>query len=140
MTGSAALRRSWRQLSAKTVVLALSCAAAIVPASNAAPMYPSERVRGFFCNEMSHSVDFLMQQTKGENEEIAANSVNKALAKFSCAYYMALNAIYTGEHTVMKRGMIFKLHSYVFLPERVERWSGSAVSTLQVSPYAKHDV
>ena len=71
---------------------------------------------------------------------MAANAVNKAIAKFSCAYYLPADAIYTGEHTVMRDGLVFKLHSYVFLPEKVERWSGSVLGSLQQSPNAKHDV
>ena len=43
-------------------------------------------------------------------------NLNKAIAKFSCAYYLPADAIYTGEHTVMRDGLVFKLHSYVFLP------------------------
>jgi len=43
-------------------------------------------------------------------------------------------------HTVMHDGLVFKLHSYLFLPEKVERWSGSVFGSLQQSPNAKHDV
>ena len=100
------------------------------PASNAETVPMSERVRGFFCNEKTDSIDFLMNQAQGQNEEIAANSVNKAIAKFSCAYYLPADAIYTGEHTVMRDGLVFKLHSYVFLPEKVERWSGSVLGLI----------
>jgi hypothetical protein len=62
-----------------------------------------ERFRGFFCNAKSDSIAFLTHQAQGENEEIAANSVNKNLAKFSCAYYLPADAIYTGDHTVIDR-------------------------------------
>jgi hypothetical protein len=108
--------------------------------TSAEPGATPERVRGFFCNAKSHSIDFLREQASGENEEIAANSVNKRLKAFSCAYYLPANAIYTGEHTVIQDGLVYKLHSYLFLPERVERWSGSAIGSLQPSPSAKHDV
>lgn len=108
--------------------------------SNADPAPAPERVRGFFCNAKSHSIDFLREQASGENEEIAANAVNKRLKAFSCAYYLPANAIYTGEHTVIQDGLVYKLHSYLFLPERVERWSGSTIGSLQPSPNAKHDV
>lgn len=99
-----------------------------------------DRVRGFFCNAKADSIGFLMSQAMGENEEMAANAVNKSLGKFSCAYYLPADAIYTGEHTVMRDGLVFKLHSYLFLPEKVERWSGSVLGSLQQSPNAKHDV
>lgn len=108
--------------------------------SSADPMPSPERVRGFFCNAKSDSLDFLRQQAAGENEEMAANAVNKRLKVFSCAYYLPADAIYTGEHTIIQDGLVYKLHSYLFLPERVERWSGSTIGSLQPSPSAKHDV
>lgn len=108
--------------------------------SNAETTQMPERVRGFFCNEKTDSINFLVNQAMGENEEMAANAVNKSIAKFSCAYYLPAEAIYTGEHTVMRDGLVFKLHSYLFLPEKVERWSGSVLGSLQQSPNAKHDV
>lgn len=145
MTGLVALlRRSRRELSAKFSALAFGFAAVGVlvmsPASTAGQAPDPERVRGFFCNAKADSINFLLYQAKGENEEMAANAVNKAIAKFSCAYYLPANAIYTGEHTVMQDGLVFKLHSYMFLPEKVERWSGSVLGSLQPSPNAKHDV
>lgn len=115
---------------------------AAIPASTIAaePAAAPERVRGFFCNEKADSVDFLRTQAGGENEEMAANAVNKRLGKFSCAYYLPADAIYTGEHTIIQDGIVYKLQSFLFLPERVERWSGSAFGSLQESPNAKHDV
>jgi hypothetical protein len=110
------------------------------PNSNAATAPMPERVQGFFCNEKTDSINFLMYQAQGDNEEIAANAVNKAIAKFSCAYYLPATAIYTGEHTVMRDGLVFKLHSYRFLPEEAERWSGSVLGSLQQPVDAKHDV
>lgn len=109
-------------------------------ASYAEPTSPPERVRGFFCNAKVDSLDFLVSQASGENEEMAANAVNKSIGKFSCAYYLPADAIFTGEHTVIRDGLVFKLQSYIFLPERVERWSGSVFGSLQASPGAKHDV
>jgi hypothetical protein len=108
--------------------------------SNAETAQMPERVRGFFCNQKTDSINFLVSQAMGENEEMAANAVNKSIAKFSCAYYLPVQAIYTGEHTVMQDGLVFKLHSYLFLPEKVERWSGSVLGSLQQSPNVKHDV
>ena len=108
--------------------------------SKAQTVQAPERVRGFFCNEKTDSINFLVNQAMGENEEMAANAVNKSIAKFSCAYYLPADAIYTGEHTIMRDGLVFKLHSYLFLPEKVERWSGSVLGSLQQSPNAKHDV
>jgi hypothetical protein len=145
MTGLVALlRRLRREISANFAAFAVGLAGIgallIPPASNAETMPSPERVRGFFCNAKIDSVNFLLYQAQGENEEIAANAVNKAIAKFSCAYYLPATAIYTGEHTVMQDGLVFKLQSYIFLPEKVERWSGSVLGSLQPSPNAKHDV
>jgi hypothetical protein len=122
------------------VCLAFIGALAGAAGSNAETVPAPERVRGFFCNEKTDSINFLVNQAMGENEEMAANAVNKSIAKFSCAYYLPVEAIYTGEHTIMRDGLVFKLHSYLFLPEKVERWSGSVLGSLQQSPNAKHDV
>lgn len=93
----------------------------------------TERVRGFFCNAKQDQVAFLTMQAEGENEEMAANAVNKSIAKASCAYYLPATAIPTGEHTVMDRGLVFKLESYIFLPEKVERWRGTVLGSLQAT-------
>lgn len=93
----------------------------------------TERVRGFFCDAKQDQVAFLTIQAEGENEEMAANAVNKSIAKMSCAYYLPAAAIPTGEHTVMDRGLVFKLESYVFLPEKVERWRGTVLGSLQAA-------
>ena len=145
MTGLVLLRRAWRETQSHIAVIGLCLAAigmliAAPPVSTAESVPLPERVRGFFCDEKTDSINFLMYQAKGENEEMAANAVNKEIATASCPYYLPADAIYTGEHTVMRDGLVFKLHSYVFLPEKVERWSGSVLGSLQQSPYAKHDV
>ena len=93
----------------------------------------TERVRGFFCDAKQNQVAFLTLQAEGENEEMAANAVNKSIAKASCAYYLPATAIPTGEHTIMDRGLVFKLESYVFLPEKVERWRGTVLGSLQAT-------
>ncbi len=145
MTGLVALlRRFRREFPAKPSALAfayLALGALLMAPTSKAELAPTpERVRGFFCNAKVDSINFLLYQAQGENEEMAANAVNKAIAKASCAYYLPANAIYTGEHTVMQDGLVFKLQSFVFLPEKVERWSGSVLGSLQPSPNAKHDV
>jgi hypothetical protein len=85
----------------------------------------TERVRGFFCDAKQDQVAFLTVQAEGENEEMAADAVNKSIAKASCAYYLPA--------TVMDRGLVFKLESYVFLPEKVERWRGTVLGSLRVT-------
>jgi len=145
MTGSAFWLRQLQQVFHRKLNVTVVCLIAgsltlAAAGSNATTMAQPERVRGFFCNQKVDSINFLMYQAQGENEEMAANAVNKDLAKFSCAYYLPANAIYSGEHTVMQDGLVFKLHSYVFLPEKVERWSGSVLGSLQQPVDAKHDV
>jgi hypothetical protein len=108
---------------------ALIVAVCTIPAASAGPS--TERVRGFFCNEKTDQIGFLALKARGESEEMAANAVNKNLGKFSCAYYLPATAIHTGEQTVIESGLVFKLQSYLFLPERIERWSGAALGSLQ---------
>jgi hypothetical protein len=114
-----------------TLALALVSACCIVVPAGADDA--KERVRGFFCDAKQDQVAFLTMQAEGENEEMAANAVNKSIAKASCAYYLPATAIPTGEHTVMDRGLVFKLESYVFLPERIERWRGTVLGSLQAT-------
>jgi hypothetical protein len=33
----------------------------------------------------------------------------------------------------MKDGLVYKLQSFTFLPEKVERWSGTVLGSLQVT-------
>jgi hypothetical protein len=120
--------------------LCIAGAAALLVGASAGAGPGIERVRGFFCNDKSDSVAFLALQAKGENEEMAANSVNKRIAKFSCAYYMPANAIHTGEQTVIEDGLVFKLQSYLFLPERVERWSGAVFGSMATEAPAREDI
>jgi hypothetical protein len=126
-----------RRLAPKAA-LAATLALGLVTSVTADPSV--ERVRGFFCNDKSHSVAFLTLQAKGENEEMAANAVNKDLARFSCAYYLPAQAIHTGEQTVIDQGLVFKLQSYRFLPEKVERWSGAVFGSMQGAGASKADI
>lgn len=120
------------------VWLAAAAAALLIPSANAGPGV--ERVRGYFCNAKSDSVAFLVEQAKGENEVMAANAVNKRIAKFSCAYYLPADAIHTDEQTVMEDGLVFKLQKYLFLPEKVERWSGSVFGSLATDGPSQADI
>ena len=114
---------------------------ALISLATAADAEPAiERVRGFFCNEKGDSIGFLSLQAEGENEEMAANAVNKCIAKFSCAYYIPATAIHTGDHTVIADGLVFKLKSYLFLPEKVERWSGTVLGSMQPPAVTKLDI
>jgi hypothetical protein len=111
---------------------------ALLPAASADPAV--EKVRGFFCNAKADQLAFLTLQAKGENEEMAANAVNKSIAKFSCAYYIPATAVHTGDHTVIDGGLVFKLQSFMFLPEKVERWSGSVLGAMPQQDVTAHDI
>jgi hypothetical protein len=120
------------------VYLAAVVALCLGPSANAGPGV--ERVRGFFCNAKSDSIAFLTYQAKGENEEMAAYAVNKSIAKFSCAYYIPTKAVHTGEQTVIEEGLVFKLQSYLFLPEKVERWTGTAFGSMRTTGPNRADI
>jgi hypothetical protein len=129
--------RSRRPVVRQLLVTAATAAALLVPAA-ADPAV--ERVRGFFCNDKADQVAFLSAQAKGENEEMAANAVNKSIAKFSCAYYRPADAIHTGEQTIIEDGLVFKLQKYLFLPEKVERWSGTVFGSMATQAPARADI
>lgn len=115
----------------KTVLCALLGAACLAHGASAGSEQ-TERVRGYFCDAKGDQIAFLNEKARGQSEIMAANSVNKRAAKMSCAPYLPATAIPTGDHTVMDGGLVYKLQSYVFLPERVERWSGTVLGSLQV--------
>jgi hypothetical protein len=126
-------------LAARYSLFAAGIAALLVVSSaDAGPAL--ERVRGFFCNARSDSVAFLQLQARGEDEEMAANAVNKSIAKSSCAYYIPATAVHTGEHTVIEDGLVFKLQSYLFLPEKVERWTGTVFGSMQTTSPSNADI
>ncbi len=93
----------------------------------------TERVRGYFCNAKADQIAFLNFKARGETEVMAANAVNKQIANASCAAYLPVMAIPGSEQTVMKDGLVYKLQSFIFLPEKVERWSGTVLGSLQVT-------
>lgn len=97
---------------------------------------PAEQVSGYFCDAKADQIAFLNFKAHGETEIMAANAVNKRLAKASCAPYLPATAIPGKEQTVMENGLVYKVQSFLFLPEKVERWSGTVFGSLQS---AKHD-
>ena len=122
----------------RAFAVALLAGLTLMPSANADTAI--EKVRGFFCNAKADQLAFLTLQAKGENEEIAANTVNKSIAKFSCAYYIPATAVHTGDHTVIDGGLVFKLQSFMFLPEKVERWSGSVLGAMPQQDATAHDI
>lgn len=89
------------------------------------------RVRGYFCGAKSAQVAYLQRLAAGDSEEIAANVVNKSAGKQTCAYFLPASAILTKDQTVIDGGMVFKVQSFIFLPEKVERWTGTFFGSLQ---------
>lgn len=91
------------------------------------------RVGGYFCESDKDQVAFLTKKAEGENDIKAANTVNKALGRQSCADYIAVYIIHRGEEVVMANGLLFKIHKVTLLPEKVEMWTGSLMSSLEVA-------
>lgn len=83
------------------------------------------RVGGYFCDSREDQMTFLRLQAKGENEIMAADAVNKAIGKQSCANYISVEVIPGKERIEMSEGLVFKIQSFIFLPEKVERWAGT---------------
>lgn len=121
-------------LSLKKAALLAALGAAVLAHGAVAGSEPAaERVRGYFCDAKADQIAFLNFKARGESEVMAANAVNKRVSKASCAPYLPAMAIPGGEQTVMKDGLVYKLQSFVFLPEKVERWSGTVLGSLQIS-------
>ena len=90
----------------------------------------TERVRGYFCKSKADQIAFLMHRSRGENAIMAADAVNKSIAKASCAHFLPLTAIPGSEQTVMERGLVFKVQKFIFLPEKTEYWTGAVFGSL----------
>jgi copper(I)-binding protein len=116
----------------KTALLAALGAVCVAHGASAGSEQ-AERVRGYFCDAKADQIAFLNFKARGETEVMAANTVNKGIAKMSCAPYLPVMAIPGKEQTVMKDGLVYKLQSFTFLPEKVERWSGTVLGSLQVT-------
>jgi len=118
----------------------LSCmlaAALLAPAVTADES--TVRVKGYFCNAPNEQVAFLNLKAQGESDEMAANAVNKSASRLTCAYFRPATAIQIGEKTIMDGGLVYKVQGYLFLPERVERWTGTLFGSLQ-SGATKQDI
>jgi hypothetical protein len=117
----------------KKTVLVAALGALCLAQSASAGSEQAERVRGYFCDAKADQIAFLNFKARGETEVMAANAVNKQMAKMSCAPYLPAMAIPGKEQTVMEGGLVYKLQSFVFLPEKVERWSGTVLGSLQIT-------
>ena len=91
----------------------------------------SVRVSGYFCGAKNEQVAFLQRAAAGDSEEIAANTVNKAAGKQTCAFFLPAHAIAANDQTVISDGVVYKVQSFVFLPEKVERWTGTYFGSMR---------
>jgi hypothetical protein len=89
------------------------------------------RVSGYFCGQKHEQVAFLQREAAGDTEEIAANEVNKVVGKQTCAFFLPASAIPVKDETVMHDGIVYKVQSFIFLPEKVERWTGTFFGSMQ---------
>lgn len=89
------------------------------------------RVSGYFCGAKHEQVAFLQREAAGDSEEIAANTVNKVVGKQTCAFFLPAHAIPVKDETVMNNGLVYKVQSFIFLPEKVERWTGTYFGSMQ---------
>src|SRR5690349_14257792 len=75
----------------KAAIAAAMCALIMGHAASAANEQ-AETVRGYFCDAKADQIAFLNHKARGENEIMAANAVNKQIAKASCAPYLPAKA------------------------------------------------
>lgn len=121
--------------------LTLSISAIGLCAATASSAGQAQRVAGYLCNSKADQIAFLTRQAAGENEIMAADAINKSRGMMTCAPYMSVTAIPTGDHTVMDRGIVFSVQSYLTLPERMERWAGKTFGVLQNTTKQRlHDI
>lgn len=110
---------------------------ALLPLSiiGAMPATASDQIRvgGYFCDTRNDQIAFLSLRASGENEIMAANAVNKSAGKQTCAPYISVEVIPGRENTTMDGGLVFKLQSFTFLPEKAEKWSGTFFGSLDVT-------
>lgn len=88
------------------------------------------RVGGYFCDTRQDQAAFLSLRAEGENEIMAANAVNKAAGRQTCADYISVKVIPGREKTVMSGGLVFKMQSFTFLPEKAEKWAGTVLGSV----------
>jgi len=113
--------------------IALFLSAIGVCAAGSAQSDEPVRVSGYFCGAKHEQVAFLRREAAGDPEEIAANEVNKVVGKQTCAFFLPAHAILAHDETVMSGGVVYKVQSFIFLPEKVERWTGSYFGSMQTT-------
>jgi hypothetical protein len=119
----------------KTPALCLLAAFLIVTITTARAGEP-EVVRGYFCESEADQISYLQYRAVGETAVMAANAVNKVAGKQSCAPYLPTMAVKKATKTVFRAGVAYQMESYVFMPENVERWTGTLIGSLRGLPEA----
>jgi len=112
-------------------VLYLALVPLMLAAVHSAKVDEHVRVGGYFCDTREDQMAFLRLRAKGENEIMAANAVNKVAGKQSCADYISVEVIPGRERVEMSNGLVFKVQSFMFLPENQERWAGTLFGSLE---------
>jgi hypothetical protein len=115
------------KLSLITILLSSASMCLAAAASSDEPV----RVSGYFCGAKHEQVAFLQREAAGDTEEIAANAVNKVVGRQTCAFFLPAHAIPVKDETVMNDGVVYKMQSFIFLPEKVERWTGTYFGSMQ---------
>lgn len=118
------------QRSASPLFLGIALAACAAWSMSAFSDAPT-RVKGYFCGAKSEQIAYMQRLVAGDSEEIAANAVNKSVGKQTCAYFLPADVMPLQDQTVISGGLLFKVQSFVFLPEKVERWTGSYSGSVQ---------
>jgi hypothetical protein len=119
----------------RTPYLCLLVALLVVGVATARAAEP-EIVRGYFCDSEADQRAYLNRLAFGQTEIMAANAVNKIAGKQSCAPYLPATAIKKSDKTVIRDGIVYQMQCYVFLPEKVERWTGTFLGSLRGLPEA----
>ncbi|SFV34074.1 hypothetical protein [Hyphomicrobium facile] len=117
----------WTNVWRASCLLAVTTACAFGAARADDPV----RVSGYFCGAKKDQIAFLQREAAGDTGEIAANTVNKAAGKQTCAFFLPAQAIAMNDQTVISDGIVYKVQSFVFLPEKVERWTGTHFGSMR---------
>lgn len=104
----------------------------ILAAAHTANASDAVRVGGYFCDTRQDQIAFLTMRASGENEIMSADTVNKTAGRQTCAPYMSVEVIPGSEKTMIDNGLVFKMQSFTFLPEKSEKWAGTFFGSLDI--------
>lgn len=104
----------------------------LIVSAHAAYADDAVRVEGYFCDTRQDQIAFLTMRATGENEIMSADAVNKSAGRQTCAPYMSVEVVPGNERTMIDGGVVFKIQSFTFLPEKSEKWSGTFFGSLDI--------